>query len=150
MWNNLQMNCYPRIWVMKLCYRYFPSCILHCCPPHQPPMHWIDAFNSHSRIFATTLFLVHHQPICCDKEGTYVPPLQIIHAKEKPRCHLWIPFTLNKGYACALASKLLNAFKDRLNLENNRPLKGRLAHPCKSLYIAASVRELELARKSVN
>ena len=41
----------------------------------------------------------------------------------------------------------IKCFKDRLNLESIRPLKDRLAHPCKSLYLAASMRELELARK---
>ena len=144
------MNCYPRVWVMKLCSRYFPACILLFSPPHQQSTRWIDAFNSHSRIFATTLSPICHQPIYCDKEGTYAPRLKIVHAEEKPMCSLpgkKIRIALKKERFLRVGLWSFNRLYDWLNLKSSRPLKGRLAHPCKLLYTTASMRELSYPKE---
>ena len=145
MWNNYKRTVKDVFgwWssVLDIFQHAFSFSRHHINHPHVGLTHSTHALEDsplRSPLFAISHLLRSGRNLCatsidcsCWREAC-APPLKIIHAKEGRCLHigLW-------------SVKFLY---DWLNLENNRPLKGRLAHPYKSLYISEYVREMELSK----
>ena len=67
--------------------------------------------------------------------------LPLTTLEREPACHVHIEENqtyAKEGTRLCTGLLIVNVHYNRLNLDSSRPLKGRLAHLCKQLYISAS------------